>query len=316
MSTAAPGGINRTTTLYAQHLTQQLPPQDTEDAARYGALIRELAAQVEAADAIVVGAGSGLSSAAGYDFYHRTAAFDNEFAAFERECGFSTLFDGLYHLYSTNEQRWAFTAQFIRYIRNAPEGQPYRDLRAILGNRAFHVLTTNVDAQFAHSFPGQQVCLFQGDMRYFQCSQPCHDALYDNAEQVERMARAIEGTMLPPELLPRCPECGHLMMPWVRDNEFLQGAFWREQVQRYEQFVDTHLKRNSHVLFLELGVGGMTPGIIELPFWSMTANNPHAFYACINQAKAQPPAHLSDKALTITANLATVLTDLRSHLGA
>ena len=146
-----------------------------------------------------------------------------------------------------------------------PTGQPYLDLKEIVAGKDFFVLTTNVDAQCERVFPKDLICDFQGNMEYFQCSQPCHDQLYKNREMIEQMNRAVRGVILPSELIPRCPECGRIMVPWVRDDTFLEGAFWKTGVTRYEDFLSSYLIRQpgKKVLLLELGVGEMTPGVIK-----------------------------------------------------
>lgn len=279
----------------------------------YRAQVERLGEWFDWADAVVVGAGSGLSSAAGYNHYHRGQAFDAAFGDFRRRYGFRSLMDGYYYLYGSLEAQWAYYARYIDFIRKAPAGQAYRDLLAVLGDRPYHVLTTNVDGQFAKAgFPEGHVTRFQGDMRLFQCSQPCHDGLYDNAEQVAAMIAATDGDLrIPAELVPRCPECGWQMLPWVRDDTFLEGALWREEVGRYQDFVDAHLRGGDRVLFLSLGVGDMTPRIITLPFWQMVRTHQNARLAMVNLAKESAPAQLGDRALAVQADLAAVLSDLR-----
>lgn len=305
--------------LYAQHLSAELPPQATDDPARYQELIGRVAELVRGADAVVCGIGSGMSTAAGYDFYHGGELFERELGRFGWAHGFHTLFDGMYHAWGRTEEQWAFTAAFIDLVRRLPVGRPYCDLAAALADKPHFVLTSNVDAQVPRAFGEERVCLFQGDLRYFQCSQPCHDAVFENEAQVRAMVEALgtDGLALPYELLPRCPECGWLMMPWVRDETFLEGSFWRAQVERYRDYLRTWLvEREGRVLFLELGVSSMTPAVIKLPFWDMVARNPQAFYVCVNQAEDSAPLQLGERALMLPADLARVTADLRVELGA
>lgn len=119
---------------------------------------------------------------------------------------------------------------------------------------------------------------------------------------------------IPPELLPRCPHCGWLMTPWVRDETFLEGSYWNSQRTRYEQFVSHALKHGKHVLFLELGVGGMTPSVIELPFWDMTAHNNNACYLRINKGKVSEPRQLNKRSLTVSADIAEAITRICTYL--
>ena len=279
--------------------------------------IEQLAEQIRLADAIVIGAGSGLSSAAGYNHYHWTPAMEEYLRDFKACYGFASPFAGFYYCYSSPDQQWAYYTRYIYSMYHLPTGHPYLDLKEIVAGKDFFVLTTNVDAQCERVFPKDLICDFQGNMEYFQCSQPCHDQLYKNREMIEQMNRAVRGVILPSELIPRCPECGRIMVPWVRDDTFLEGAFWKTGVTRYEDFLSSYLIRQpgKKVLLLELGVGEMTPGVIKLPFWSMTEKNSQVFYACLNQKHSSAPEHLKGRSLYIEGDLAETLSELRERLG-
>ena len=187
--------------------------------------IKILIDKISEADAIVVGGGSGISSAAGYNHYHSKDIIENKFSDFEKKYGFRSLFDAYYYLYSSHEERWGFFSQYIKFMHEAPPGQPYLDLYEILKNKPHFILTTNIDMQFSKVFQEENICLYQGDFRYFQCSQPCHDKLYENKDIIYEMDKNLVETKVPLELIPRCLKCGRIMMPWVRDYEFLEGDF-------------------------------------------------------------------------------------------
>ncbi len=302
--------------LYAQHLgsVAPSPPGETD----LSAAIERMAELITGADAVVVGIGSGMSSACGYDHYHRISVFDDRFARFERACGFSTLMDGFYHLYASNEERWAFLAEYIAFMEEAPVGAPYLQLRDLLADVPHFVLTTNIDGQVRRAFPEERTWLFQGDFGYLQCSQPCCDRIVPSGDHVRRIVDQLDGRLVAtdPELLPRCPECGWLMAPWVRDDTFLEGGVWHSAKERYESFVSAALRECSRVVFIELGVGGMTPGIIELPFWSMTRANDNAFYVRVNMGKTSEPRQLEGRSLTVQDDIADAiarLTALTQH---
>lgn len=296
--------------LYAQHLGAENVVV-WPDGAAYAAAVERMARVLAEADAVVVGIGSGMSSACGYDHYHRIGEFDGggRFAPFEKSHGFSTLMDGFYHLYATNEERWGFLASYISYMEECPVGAPYRQLRELLEGRDYFVLTTNVDSQVRRAFPREHVWLFQGDFGFLQCSQPCCDELVPAVDAVVPILAALgaDGVSAPSELLPRCPECGWLMAPWVRDEGFLEGEAWLDGKRRYERFVSEALDSGGRVVFLELGVGGMTPSVIELPFWDMTRKNPNAFYLRVNVGKASEPRQLEGRSLTVTGDIADVM---------
>ena len=273
------------------------------------AAIRELAERIDRADAIVIGSGSGLSSAAGYDHYHWSPALSEALAPFREHYGFSSPLAGFYHCFSSYEEQWGYYSQYIRFMWDAPTGQTYLDLRALVADKPTFVLTTNVDRQFFRVFPPEQICAFQGDFGYCQCSQPCRDDIWENREMVEELTDRLEGVHLPNEAVPRCPDCGRVLAPWVRDDTFLEGRAWKAQVDRYHAFLRRWLleEAGKNVLLLELGVGEMTPSVIKLPFWELSARNENVFYACLNREAAHAPQHLRGWSLYLQGDLAELL---------
>ena len=170
--------------------------------------LRELAERIDQADAIVIGGGSGLSSAAGYDHYHWSPALLEALAPFREQYGFTSPLAGFYHCFSSYGEQWGYYSQYIRFMWEAPTGQPYLDLQALVADKPAFVLTTNVDRQFFRVFPPEQICAFQGDFGYCQCSQPCRDELWENYELVKELTGRLEGLCLLEENIPRCPDCG------------------------------------------------------------------------------------------------------------
>lgn len=302
--------------LYVQTLDQPLPPQDTRNRDVFERKIERVRALLSGADAVVIGIGSGMSTASGYDFYHESDLFDAAFGAFRKAHGFATLFDGMYHLFPDNEQQWAFNAAVADFADALSLGEPYRRLARIVEDTEHFVLTTNVDGQVPRAFDEGRYWLFQGDMRYMQCSQPCDDEVVHDRGLMQRllsdaMSRTDGIPRVSSDLLPRCPHCHRLMVPWVRDTAFLEGALWREQKAAYEAFLTHHLlEGDGNVVFLELGVSSMTPSIIKMPFWDMVARNPRASYVEVNCAEATTPLQLGDRAMVITADIARVMEEL------
>lgn len=272
-----------------------------------------LAERIRWADAILIGGGSGLSSAAGYNHYHWIPNMETVLQPFVDYYGFESPFAGFYYCYSSQEAQWGYYSQYIRCMQEAPTGTPYNDLKAITADKPTFALTTNIDGQFSRVYPEQQICCYQGDFRYLQCSQPCHDQLYENSSVIVEMTRQLHEVGIPSDLVPRCPECGRVMLPWVRDDTFLEGVKWQKGVNRYQSFLRYYLieRPNTNVLLLELGVGEMTPSIIKLPFWEMTAKNNNIFYACVNQKRSSAPAHLNGKSIYVVADLADALHRVR-----
>ena len=218
---------------------------------------------IDDADAIIVGIGSGMSSAAGFNHYNRAGMARAGMADWQQAFGFKSLFDGFYHLYPSLEQQWAYYARYIDFMLREPTSQPYLDLRSLIGHKDYFILSTNVDTQVEKTFPTERICNYQGSFAHLQCKQPCCDELFDASPYVERMLAGMEGFEVRSEDVPRCPHCGWQLVPWVRDDTFLQGAAWRESLGRYERFVRERSDRR--VLLLELGVGEMTPGHHHAP---------------------------------------------------
>ena len=277
------------------------------------AAIQELAERIGQADVIVIGGGSGLSSAAGYDHYHWSPALSEALAPFRAHYGFTSPLAGFYHCFSSYGEQWGYYSQYIRFMWEASTGQPYLDLQALVADKPAFVLTTNVDRQFFRVFPKEQICAFQGDFGYCQCSQPCRDAIWENRELVNELTSRLVGVRLPEEAVPRCPDCGRVLAPWVRDDTFLEGSAWKAQADRYHAFLRHWLleQTGKNILLLELGVGEMTPSIIKLPFWELTARNENVFYACLNKEASHAPEHLRGHSLYLQGDLAEILSVLR-----
>ena len=252
-----------------------------------------------------------MSAAAGYrHYYEHDKDFVENLGEFEKKYGYRNSFDGFYYRYRTSEERWAYIARNLCMILDAETGQPYKDLFEILKDKNYYILTTNQDTQFTRVFPEEKISAIQGDWRYFQCSRRCHDELYDSVETLHKLNDSIDADLrVPSELIPRCPKCGAEMEPWVRSWVFLEGRKYREEHSKFNAF----LKKNMHkkVLFLELGVGRMTPMFIQEPFWNMTYAWPNAFYITINPKDAIVPEELKQKSLAIREDIAKVLSDAR-----
>ena len=221
-----------------------------------------------------------------------------------------SLFDGFYRLYPSLEQQWAYYARYIDFMLRELASQPYLDLRSLIGHKDYFILSTNVDIQVEKTFPDERTCNYQGSFAHLQRKQPCCDELFEASPYVERMLAGMAGFEIRSEDVPRCPHCGWQLVPWVRDDTFLQGAAWRESLGRYEHFVRERSDRR--VLLLELGVGEMTPGIITLPFWSMTAKLPDAHLLSVNISGGSAPLQLGSKAEAIQADLGALLSAART----
>ena len=245
----------------------------------YEEQIQEFVRRVQEAECIVVGGASGLSAAGGGDFYYSdTPSFREHFGKFADKYGFKGAFSGMMHRFSTRNEHWGYVATFLNTTQNAPIREPYLDLDRILQGKDFHILTTNQDTQFVKIYPEEKVSEIQGDHRFFQCSQCCQDETWDAVQPVADMIAAMgAGTMVPDELIPRCPHCGAEMFPWVRGyGNFLQGKKYEEEYEKISKYIQKNKDRK--ILLIELGVGRMTPMFIQEPFWELTNSLKDAYY--------------------------------------
>lgn len=269
---------------------------------------------IEQADAIVVGAGAGLSTAAGLTYGGER--FQRHFADFIEARGFTDMYSAGFYPFETSEERWAYWSRHIWYNRyvDAPK-DTYEKLLRLLGGKEYFVLTTNVDHRFQLAgFPKERLFYTQGDYGLWQCSVPCHAGTYDNYETVRRMMDEQRDMRVPSELMPRCPRCGAEMSMNLRaDSTFVEDAGWHEAARRYRTFAESH--DQGKVLYLELGVGYNTPGIIKYPFWQSTFANPQATYACVNYGEAHAPVQIRDRSIVINDDIDAVLTEMLSMLG-
>lgn len=253
------------------------------------------------ADAVVVGAGSGLSSACGYNYYHENEFFRRHFLKYQQKYGYDNLFFGLNYVYPGYEEQWSFFVDYIECMLNEEAGQTYRKLSDLLTDKPYYIMTTNIDTQLAKVFPENKIWTFQGDIRYLQCSQPCHDQLYPIKKILPHMQSRKDLYRVSTDSIPRCPYCHRIMRLWTRDETFLEGEKWQEQKENYQNFIKKY--QNKNIVFLELGVGDMTPAIIKFPFWEMTAKMDHARLISINYHEVSKPQHIRDKTVLITMDL-------------
>lgn len=271
--------------------------------------IRRLKQEIETADAIVIGAGAGLSTAAG--FTYSGERFEKYFSDFIQKYGFSDMYSGGFFPFETPEEHWAYWSRYIYINRYMDvDNGTYKTLFSLVKDKDYFVLTTNVDHQFQKAgFDKHRLFYTQGDYGLFQCLEPCCQKTFDNEEFIRRMYNEQKNMRVPFELIPKCPECGKPMTMNLRaDDKFVQDEGWYKARERYADFLRRH--EGMHMLFLELGVGFNTPVIIKYPFWQMTAKNPNAVYACINFNEAFCPEELEKKSICIGGDIAEVLWDM------
>ena len=268
--------------------------------------IKQLKSALDAADAVVIGAGAGLSASAG--FTYSGERFERHFADFSAKYGFGDMYSGGFYPYETLEEQWAFWSRNIYWNRFVAAPKPvYDTLLKLVEGKDYFALTTNVDHCFQKAgFDKKRLFYTQGDYGLWQCSEPCHQETYDNEAVVRQMVEKQEDMRVPSELIPHCPKCGKPMTMNLRvDDTFVQDKGWYAAAQRYEDFLRRH--SGEAVVYLELGVGMNTPGIIKYPFWQQVYKNPKASYICINQGQAYVPQEIEKRSLCLNTDIGQVL---------
>ena len=288
--------------MYFSRLTRQ----STQN---FSAQVDKLRDALAMADAVVVGAGAGLSTAAGYTY--SGPRFSRLFGDFAARYGFSDMYSGGFYPYDTLEEHWGFWSRYVMCNRYEPiPGRVYQQLLDLLRDRDYFVLTTNVDHCFQRAgFDKQRLFYTQGDYGLFQCSRPCCQETWDNEDAIRAMVDQQSNLRIPSELVPHCPHCGAPATMNLRsDGTFVEDEGWHKAAARYSEFLRRH--EGMHTLYLEIGVGDNTPGIIKYPFWQMTAANPRATYACVNLGEAYAPRELERQSILIDASANEVIARL------
>ena len=273
--------------------------------------IERLREALESADAVIIGAGAGLSASAGLTYSGER--FRQTFGDFQAKYGIRDMYSGGFYPFQSLEEYWVWWSRKIMINRyeKAPK-HVYDNLLELVKDKDYFVLTTNVDHQFQLAgFDKKRLFYTQGDYGLWQCSKPCHQQTYDNEETVRRMVAEQRDMKIPPELIPRCPRCGRPMTMNLRiDDTFVQDDGWYAAARRYEDFLRRH--QGQKLLFLELGVGGNTPVIIKYPFWKMTMQNRKATYVCINQEETYIPETIQTRSICVRGDIGATLEQILS----
>ena len=284
---------------------------------------KELRQALEQADVVIIGAGAGLSTAAG--FTYSGERFQTYFKDFIDKYHFRNMYAGGFYSYETLNEHWAYWSRYIYINRYMNPPKPlYQEIYGLVKDKDYFVITTNVDHCFQKAgFDKKRLYYTQGDYGLFQCSEPCHEETYDNEEIIREMVKeqgyeigednslylpdgVTPKMFVPDELIPRCPKCGKPMSMNLRaDDTFVQDEGWYRAAERYEGFLRRH--KNTKVLFLELGVGYNTPGIIKYPFWQMANDWNDAVYACLNMGEAYAPEEIREKAICINDDICVTI---------
>ncbi len=270
------------------------------------AQIERLKTALQECDAVVIGAGAGLSTSAGFEYTGER--FEKYFSDFAGKYGIRDMYSGGFYPFPAKEEFWAYWSRYIFINRYMDAPKPvYENLLKLVQGKDYFVITTNVDHCFQKAgFDKKRLFYTQGDYGLFQCSEPCCDETFDNEAAIREMMDRQRNMRIPSELIPRCPHCGRPMTLNLRsDDSFVEDEGWHRAAERYENFLRT--RAGQRILFLELGVGYNTPVIIKYPFWQMTAKNPAAVYACINKGQAICPNEIENRSLCIDADIGNTL---------
>lgn len=290
--------------------------------------VHRLAEALDACESVVVGAGAGMSTAAG--FAYGGDRFQEYFGDFAERYGIQDIYSGGFYPFESPEEHWAFWSRQIWINRyGLMPKDTYGKLRRLLDGKQHFVLTTNVDHCFQRAgFSKGRLFYTQGDYGLFQCSGPCSQSTWDNHDAVRAMVESqgfdvgADGALdipagvrpvmaVPSKLAPTCPRCGRPATMNLRvDSTFVEDGGWHEASARYDAFLASHAQDGQRVVFLELGVGGNTPVIVKYPFWKMTARNPQAIYACVNKGDAWVPPQIQEQSICIDGDIDAVLDEL------
>lgn len=272
----------------------------------YNSRILRARQAIKQAEYIIIGAGAGLSAAAGLEYSGEKFKFN--FREFIEKYHFEDLYSASFYNFETQQEKWAFFAKMINLNRyNKKPLKLYQKLYKLVKDKRYFVLSTNVDGQFYNSgFDKNKVFEVQGDYGYLQCENACHNKLYKNKELVEKWIQNTKDCKIPSNLIMKCPVCGGNMdMNLRKDANFVQDENWYGQLQNYERFLDK--AQNKNVVLLEIGVGFNTPGIIRFPFEQMTLNNLKTTLIRINKDYPLPMLEIKNKIISFDEDVNKII---------
>lgn len=272
--------------------------------------LKKIAEYIQNADAIVIGAGAGLSTSAG--LLYSGKRFTDNFKEYIDRYGMQDMYSAGFYPFNTKEEKWGYWSKHIYLNRyEFPAGKVYKDLLDIVSRKEYFVITTNVDHQFYKAgFEKKRIFATQGDYGLLQCEYGCHKKLYDNEAIIYEMVQKQKDCKIPSELVPKCPVCGRNMTTNLRvDEYFVEDEEWHKSLKNYEKFIEDN--KNKNIVFIELGVGMNTPGIIKYSFWRMTNNLKDAKYICINLNEANAPDEIKNKSICLDDDISKAINDLK-----
>ncbi len=272
-----------------------------------------VASKIKNADSVIVGAGAGLSTSAG--IVYSGARFQNAFADFIAKFNIKDMYSAAFYPYPDLETFWAYWSRHIMMNRYDPiQKNTYNLLLDLISKKDYFVITTNADHCFVRSgFDKSRLFYTQGNYGVWQCSVACHQKTYDNAEQVFKMFKTQNNMRVDSELIPYCPKCGKPMGMNLRmDNTFIEDDGWHKASKNYMSFLEAN--KNTNVVYLELGIGSNTPGIIKYPFWQFTLDNQNATYININYGQSYAPKEIANQSICINDDITVALENIHKNI--
>lgn len=271
----------------------------------------EIYQKIKEADAVLVGISAGMSSANGpeYNPYDGGEFFQKHYGPFIKKYGFTDSFNPIHLNFPNRQEHWGYRVLYTKAARDAEVGKTYRLLEELLEGKNYHIINTTLDGQGTQVFPIEHQTIAQGEVHYLQCSQQCHDQIYDWSDKVDGMYEAMQGgTEVPKEMVPHCDKCGMEMNLWGRPWNFLEGKDYKASWQCAVDFIEEN--KDKKVVLLELGVGMMTPEFIKIPFINLTNSMPNATYVPMSYDHAIIPAHIKEKSIAVPGDLLEPLVKL------
>lgn len=280
--------------------------KSTED---FSPIIHEIKRILDEADAIIIGAGAGLSTSAGLEYGGER--FQKLFPEYIEKYNLTDMYSAAFYEHETLEEHWGYWCKHIYHNRYAPKlNDTYERLFELIHDKNYFVITTNADHLFiANGFDKNRLFYTQGDYGLFQCSVPCHSKTYDNKKTIMKMIKNVEDLKIPTELIPRCPKCNEPMTVNLRkDDTFVEDEGWQKALYRYEDFLSQNAGKK--IVFFELGIGGNTPSIIKFPFWKMTYENENANYICFNLNQAICPIEIEHQSICLNGDIKNLIDEI------
>ncbi|MFQ9515035.1 MAG: Sir2 silent information regulator family NAD-dependent deacetylase [Eubacterium sp.] len=271
------------------------------------------AKNIKEADYILIGAGAGLSAAAGLTYGGKR--FTDNFPEFIEKYGMTDMYSAGFYPFPSEEARWGYWSKHVYVNRISPKALPlYRKLFDLVKDKKYFVLTTNADHQFYKSdFGEDKIFATQGDYGLIQCMRGCHPKTYDDIEMMKQMHQARKDCLIPAYMVPRCPICGGPMNMNLRcDQFFVEDEAWHEAERHFGEFLDQC--ENKRTVLLELGIGFNTPTIIRFPFEKLAQKNDNMTLIRLNLNEAIVPESLGNRAIGINADMERSVTDILNEI--